>query len=121
MDTYQAKAKRAKDAIARKGGRCKIKGFVLQPNPEQPNRPGDRVEYEFDVMAVFLDYETKQIDGTNILTGDQYCLVSPLEAAIPKGISATITRANGDTFSIKNIENLMPGDVSLLYTIQVRR
>lgn len=118
---YGRLAQTAQRLIAKFGALRKIEGFVdSAPNPDQPNRPGERVHTIQDVRAVFLDYKIEDIDGTQIRKGDLYALVSPLEATLPLKLTGTITAASGK-YSIVKITELNPGDVSLLYKIQVRK
>lgn len=117
---YARLGKTAQRLIAKFGSLRKIEGFVDVPNPDQPNRPGERVHTIQDVNAVFLNYKAEDIDGTQIRRDDIYALVSPLEATIDPKLTGTITAASGK-YSIVKITVINPGDVKLLYKIQVRR
>lgn len=118
---YGRLANTAKRLIAKFGSLRKLEGFVDgPPNPSQPNRPGERVHIIQDVNAVFLNYKAEDIDGTQIRKDDVYALVSPLEATIDPKLTGTITAASGK-YSIIKIDLVNPGDVKLLYKIQVRK
>lgn len=123
---YARLANTAKRLIERFGNKEKIVGFVDVPNPDQPNRPGTRTPVEQFANSVFLNYESKMVDGTAIRSGDMKVLSSPLEATLPLNLTGTITRTDlqtlaVETWSIVEIKELNPGGIKLLYTLQVRK
>jgi hypothetical protein len=119
---YARLARTAQRLIDRFGITENIVGFVDVPNPDQPNRPGSRIEYDQDVSAVFLKIDEKLVDGQLIKSGDMKVLVSPNMATLDVKMTGTISRAaENEVWSIVNIKTLNPGGVKLLYTLQVRR
>ena len=119
---YARLARTAQRLIDRFGITETIVGFVDIPNPDKPNRPGERVTYEVAAPAVFLKIDEKFIDNTLIKAGDMKVLLSPLDAKFNPNITGTITRTSeNEVWSIVEIKPLNPGGVKLLYTMQVRK
>lgn len=120
---YARLARTAQRLIDRFGISEKLEGFVDGvPDPARPNRPPVRTPFGQDVNAVFLDIDTKLIDGTLIKTGDMKVLLSPGDVTIPLNLTGTISRsAEDEVWSIVNCRTLNPGGIKLLYTLQVRR
>lgn len=120
---YARLARTAQRLIDRFGVSESIKGFVDgEPDPLKPNRPPVRTLIDQKAKAVFLDIDTKLIDGTLIKQGDMKVLLSPLDMTIPLKITGTITRElEGEIWTIVKIKPLNPGGIKLLYTLQVRK
>lgn len=120
---YARLARTAQRLIDRFGVTENIKGFVDgDPDPLKPNRPPIRTLIDQNAKAVFLDIDTKLIDGTLIKEGDMKVLLSPLDMTIPLKITGTISReVEGEVWSIVKIKPLNPGGIKLLYTLQVRK
>lgn len=123
---YAKLARTAQRLIDRFGNKETINGFVDVPNLAQPNRPGTRTPIVQQANCVFLNYESKMIDGTAIRAGDMKVLCSPLEASMPLNLTGTLTRTDLQTLAVENwsiveIKELNPGGIKLLYTIQVRK
>jgi hypothetical protein len=70
------------------------------------------------IEAVFLDFDSNQIDGTVIKAGDQKVLV----AAKPTAAISTEDSISdgGKTWRIVSANLLAPGTVAYLWTLQVR-
>jgi hypothetical protein len=69
--------------------------------------------------AVLLDYKQRDIDGTLVKQGDQIAYMPPSVTASPK---------TGDTLTIQGVDwkvvqckPLAPGQVSVLYELQIRK
>lgn len=73
-------------------------------------------------IGVLLDYTQREIDGTNIMHGDQKLLLAPQIAAAPS-TAHTVTAMHlgqGKTFSIKHVEAVAPAGQPVLYILQLR-
>jgi hypothetical protein len=73
------------------------------------------------VLAAFVNFEEKDIDGTLVKMGDQQCLISP------KGLCIEITTDDlivddyqETTWTIVAAKFQKPGDIVLIYNLQVR-
>lgn len=117
---YARLARTAQRLIDRFGALETIKGYVDTPNPSTPNRPGIRTFAELSMRAVFLDIESKLIDGTLVKAGDMKVLVGANSMKVDPSIVGTITRGD-EVWSIVNIKPLNPGGIKLIYTLQVRK
>lgn len=72
-----------------------------------------------DVTLVFLDYNIKDVDGTNILRGDQRVF---LRGNVGVNISDQDFVIDGTLhWSVKNVQPLNPGGTNLLYELQLRQ
>lgn len=121
---YSRMARTAKRLIDRFGGPAALKAYYDTPNPDQPNRPGTRVSVEQNLQAVFLKYEEKHIDGTQVKMGDQRVLIEAMSLVLPVQLKGQIVRqldGESEVWNIVTIKPLNPGGVRLIYTIQVRR
>lgn len=117
---YTRLARTAQRLIDRFGKLEKITGFTDIPNPDQPNRPGTRTLVDENTNCVFLDIDSKLVDGNLIRSGDMKVLAAPLNMTLDPRMTGTITRG-AEIWSIVSIRELNPGGIKLLYTIQVRK
>lgn len=68
--------------------------------------------------GVKLDYEQRQIDGTNILQGDQRVYLDPLIAEAPQtGDTLTV---GTEVFTVVKSRPLAPAGVVVLHDVQIR-
>lgn len=68
--------------------------------------------------AVF-DYDTKHIDGTMIVRGDKYALLSPIGITAPDTDDRLII--GGVEYGIVSIKTEAPAGTAVLHTVQIRR
>jgi len=78
----------------------------------------DDVGVDVDVIAVFVDYKTNEIDGSVIQRGDKKCLVSPKYIADMKEFEKVI---DDGEWQIVDYSEVKPAAVSMLYKVQLRR
>lgn len=86
---------------------------------------GTNVDYP--VSGVMTKFNQREIDGTNILRDDFKLLMSannrstgaPL--AVEPDTSMQIIDGNGEVYAIVHVEPLRPGNIDVIYTLQVRR
>lgn len=118
---YARMARTAQRLIDRFGKLETLSMFTDSPGGEDaPNRLGRRISGTENVKAVFLEIDTKLIDGLLIKQGDMKVLMSPLDLTIPPQMTGTLTRGD-EIWSVVKCRELNLGGVKLLYTLQVRR
>lgn len=118
---YARLARTAQRLIDRFGTVEKITGYVDTPN-QQPNKPPIRTLIELNAPAVFLDIDSKLIDGNLIKTGDMKVLISCLDITLEPSLKGTIGRlTENEIWTIQEIKPLNPGGIKLIYTLRVRR
>ena len=74
------------------------------------------LESSTTIKAIERSYEQHQIDGTNIMSGDKIFIF--VSSTVPTTRDEIIDGSK--TYSIVNVIEKKPGDVSILYKIQVR-
>lgn len=129
MSEYQSAIDLAARLIIKKG-REAIFRVPRAPVAVDPDRPWDKTTPsgstpdDQTLKMVFLDYEQKEIDGTDIKSGDKQVLM------FAKGVRNTPKSGNkivelpkhgGATWNIVSVEALKPGEDVVMYTLQVRR
>lgn len=75
-----------------------------------------------DGIGVLLDYTQREIDGTNILHGDQKLLLAP-QIAVTPSTAHTVTAMHlgqSKTFTVVNVGAVAPAGVPVLYILQLR-
>ena len=83
-------------------------------------RPGSTTT-SFTARAVWLNYNLRRVDGERIKAGDQKVLIAASGLSItPDASTDKIVRADGQRWSIENVETLAPNGELILYTLQVR-
>ena len=69
--------------------------------------------------GVLRDYKTRHIDGTMILRGDKYVLLSPVGITAPDTDDRIVI--GGVDYAVVSIETEAPAGTALLHTVQIRR
>lgn len=73
-----------------------------------------------NIKAVFVDYETKEIDGTNVLRTDKKVLIAA--ASLEEKPSTTTKIKDGsEEYSVIDVNIIQPGNTKILYEVQARR
>lgn len=110
--------------IAKNGRKVTFRVLSTTPvNPAEPWGPNTPDTDIKNVDAVFVEYQSPEIDGTLIQQGDKKCLIAKLSLPnIDPKIENKIVESNGSTWNIVRINTLQPGglDETIMYTIQVR-
>lgn len=88
---------------------------------ERPWKGTTGAGVDFSTICVFIDYESKEIDGDKIKAGDKKLLANAVDNGdIPFEDYDEIIDG-GVTWRIKRVETLQPGDEILMYTVQIRK
>lgn len=87
-------------------------GFDEFGDSEAPDAPTT-----VDGYGVKLDYESGEIDGKNVISGDAKLLIST-DGVIVANMTTII---NGETWRIVKPNPLEPADVLIMYESQIRR
>lgn len=125
MAEYDSAIALAKRLIAKKGQQVTLRGFTAGalPDANQPWRAGQNAAVNSTVVAVFLDYEQKYIDGEVIQMGDQQVFMPATDTsdvAVTPELEGLIIRGS-ETWKIKAIRPLRPGSQLVMYELQVRQ
>lgn len=92
------------------------------PDTDKPWTPGTVDEDEYDVKAVWLDFDEKRVDGDIVKAGDQNVYVAASGLAIsPDASTDHIIRASGEIWSIVGVKTLAPNGRLILHTLHVRK
>ncbi len=86
----------------------------------KPWKPSSSLSPNTDIIAVFLDFHAKAIDGTVIQQGDQKALVAGDVLADDPVLNDEILRG-GEVWRVLNIMATRDKGVNLLYELHVRR
>jgi hypothetical protein len=114
---YASIRKKAYEKLKKYGFTATLKRTIPGSGPAW--NPGTPTEVEFTVLALFEEYSDNMIDGTTIMRGDRKLLFSAEHfEAFPKTTDKLII--NGEEFNIINVRPFAPGNVSILYTLQIR-
>lgn len=123
MTDYVKAAVRADQSLRRKGGIVTLRREVPGGYDPGTGGPGPGTTTDHLGTGVRLAYEAENIDGTLIQRGDQKLLLSPLQrdgTAMPAPTTADLVLIGDRAYSIANVGDLQPVDVSLLFTLQLR-
>ncbi|WP_219117069.1 hypothetical protein [Janthinobacterium sp. UMAB-56] len=122
MTDYSKTAARADQSLRRKGGIVVLRQVVTgEYDPDLGAAPSATSGHEG--TGVKIAYEAENIDGTLIQAGDQKLLLSPLQrngAPMPTPTVSDLVMIGGVAYTIANVGDLQPVDVSLLFTLQLR-
>ena len=76
---------------------------------------------DYPVTIVVTDYETREVDGTRILSTDKKVLLAKGSLSVEPATSDLLIEASGAVYKIVNVQPLNPGGTVVMYTIQARR
>lgn len=97
---------------------------AAQKNPDRPQDKEAPLEGCKTLRMVFLDYEQKFVNGTDIIAGDKQVYM------FAKGVNWRPTKKDkiyetpkngGEMWNIMGVETVRPGEEDVLYILQVRR
>jgi len=123
MTDYAKTAARADQSLRRKGAIVTLRREAPGEYDPETGGPGTGTVTEYLGTGVKLNYEAENIDGTLIQRGDQQLLLSPLQrdgTPMPTPTVADLVLVGGVAYTIANVGDLQPVDVSLLFTLQLR-
>ena len=78
------------------------------------------IDESYPCSGIITNYESKDVDGTLIKTGDKRVLLSYTKG-MPEPNTDHILTINGLNWPIINCQPIEPGGTAVLYDIQVRR
>ena len=78
------------------------------------------VEVNTSVTILFKNYNRKEVDGTLIKTDDKLALLSNETAVTRAPKNGDKLTDGSETYTIKTVREIQPGDTVLLYEMQVR-
>lgn len=95
----------------------------VEDGPKNPQRPWDKAppdKSDQKIISVLTNYKREMINGTTILKGDKLAYVAA------KGLKRQIAEKDmffdeGEWYTVKNVEEVKPGNTPILYFVQLRR
>lgn len=93
------------------------KASVLGGTDEVGNPLPGTDELVITGKGVSLDYNRQEIDGTNIIMGDQKLILEATDNAPEVEMTVPV---NGKTFRVMDVMPLEPAGTTVIYTLQVR-
>ena len=116
--SYAATAERTANTIKKKGRLVTLSKTTANQNRQTGVTAPSTVQQ--DVYAVFTNYSASQIDGSTVQMGDKRLLIA--SSILDNPITTDWRILDGiETWNIVGIEEVQPGDTSILYKVQVRR
>jgi hypothetical protein len=89
------------------------------PDPTKPWNPGARTFVAYPAQAVIFPVETEFVDDT-VLSTDEQCLLSG--GGLPDELTPKDYLVDGtDRYQIVKSEPIKPGDLTLVFTLFLRR
>jgi hypothetical protein len=112
----------AKKLIKKNGQAVTLRGFTAgaAPDPAKPWKPGGNVAADQTIVAVFLDYEQRYIDGQTIRTGDQRVFMPAEGLTAPPEVEDLVLR-DLEVWKVVAVKPLNPNGQAILYELQVRQ
>lgn len=93
---------------------------TVAADPTKPWRGSDAAPASISVVGVFDQFALREIDGDQVKRGDKKVYISDTRSL--EGYTHLVdTKRGGKSWSIVSIEPVEPGDVTLLYILQVRQ
>lgn len=98
-------------------------GAIRRPgvNNGTPHTPNYGPPTNEPARFVMTAWSARDIDGTRIKAADRKALVAPGTLPADPTTSDLLVEANGTPWKIVGVETLRPAEMTLLYTLQVRR
>lgn len=117
MTFYSDLASTAKELLEEFG--CQVTLTYAESQAYDPESGSSTKQgYAYTGTGVKLDYESKDIDGTNILSSDQRVLIAVDIPVVPK--AGNILLIGSKEWTVINSKPLDPGGEAVLYDVQVR-
>jgi hypothetical protein len=118
MPDYAAIRSRAAKSIQRAGAPAVIRRSATSGTT--PWNPGAATTQDYDVYAAIVDYEIREIDGTNIRRTDQKAIISAEGLEIEIGTNDVLVMGE-KSYNIISAQPLAPAGLIVIYQAQVRR
>lgn len=87
-------------------------------NPETSQIEGAADPATYTSVGVKVGYKQSDIDGSTIKQGDQQLYV-PAKGFV-RPVSNEVIAVGTDTFAVQHVDVVAPGDVDVLYILQIR-
>lgn len=125
MGEYDSSVALAKKLIKKKGQPVILRHYTATPpaDPDKPWVPGDRVQVDQTVMAVWLDYAQHYIDGETIRAGDQRVFMPSTDTAgnpIDPDVDYIVLRGS-QIWKVVKPKPLQPGEQKVMFEVQLRQ
>lgn len=123
MAEYDSSREVALRLITKKGRELKYRTFETDPALSDPNKPWDKnapLGANKKPKGVVLNYVIKAVNGTTIMQGDKQVFLAAQGLDFEPGEKDMIWD-EGRWYKVIAVDNLAPGDQTVLYTLQIRR
>jgi len=122
MPDFNKSAKTAKRLIDKNG---RLVTFIRNSRtPDDSNKPwgeSDGASQTFDMICAFIDYKVREIDGESIRVGDKKLLANAIDNGDNKIEDFEFVQDGDTKWRIKFVNPTQPGDIVVMYEIQLRR
>lgn len=75
----------------------------------------------FTMICSFINYESREIDGDKIKVGDQKMLANAIDNGDNNIVDFNTVTDGDETWRIKKVDSIRPGDIVVMYEVQVRK
>lgn len=123
MSEYDSSAELALRLITKKGRKLKYRTLEADPALPDLNKPwkkGDPLPSNKTPMGVVLNYVIKAVNGTTIMQGDKQVFL-PAKNLDFVPAEKDLIWDEGRWYKVIAIDTLAPGDIPVMYTLQIRR
>jgi len=121
MINYIKTRESADKAIRGAGQSGFIRRQVVSTPGTDPWDPGTSTPANYPIKFVLIAYSEFDRDGTHIQQKDQKALISAQGLTIVPNDDDQLVDSSGGVWEIIKIEPLRPGDVTVMYTAQIRQ
>lgn len=122
MPNYIKSRKNAKRMIDKSGRKVTfIKNSRGLGDDSKPWGDSDGQTESFDMICAFVDFEVNEIDGDKVKVSDQKMLANAIDNKDHKVEDFEFIKDGDTQWRIKNVKPLKPGDIIIMYEIQVRK
>jgi hypothetical protein len=117
------KAQNVKNRLDKNGRRILlVREGIASSDPSKPWRKTTDFNADtYPTVAVFINYETKEIDGQLIKSFDKKLLVNAIDNEGKDLTKYDAVIDDGETWKIEKVNPLQPGGVVIMYEIQIRK
>ena len=121
MVDFAKSAKTAKRIIDKNGRSVEfIKNSSTPVDSDKPWGETDENRVSFTTKAAFIDYDVYEVDGDRIRHGDKKMLVNAIDNGTNDVVNFDVVLDGIYEWRIKNVNAVQPGDIVVMYEVQVR-
>jgi hypothetical protein len=114
-------AKSALALISRRGRTVTLRQVDVGTYDPQLNDFTKNDQTDTTVKAVVTDYLQREVDGDLILLGDKRVLIAASGLTDAPMVGDYIIEGSGSQYRVMSVITVQPGEVAMLYKLQVRK